>query len=138
MKTRTPAELQMEELRRLRETLAGRKPAAVPRPKVPAPTGPEAPRPSATSSGTVLTGLEISEASKVKKSGPSLPVSKALYRQLLERQRIARAFKRRRDMGDWAAELLLALPFEAHKLSPEAKAELFKRMQEWAQARGLR
>jgi hypothetical protein len=121
MKARTPAEQQMEELRRMRETLAKRRP-----------TEPGKAKPAG--------GLDPSgtrEASKSKKPGPSLALGKALYRQLLERQRKDKAFKRRRDMGDWAAQLLLALPSEAHKLSPEAKADLFKRMQEWAQARGL-
>jgi hypothetical protein len=41
-------------------------------------------------------------------------------------------------MGDWAAELLLALPPEAHKLSAAAKQELWRKMREWAEARGLR
>jgi hypothetical protein len=137
MKPRTPAEQQMEELRRLRETLSKRRPTAPTKPKA-AVADSRPPAPKAPSGGAAaLGGLEISEVAKAKKTGPSLALSPALYRQLLERQRLGRAFKRRRDMGDWAAELLLALPFEAHKLSPEAKAELFKRMQEWARARGL-
>lgn len=133
---RTPAEEQMEELRRLREGLSKRKPAAAAR--TPAPL---APRPAGNSltAPSSANGYELVEPAKKKKKGdPSLAVSKALYRQLIERQRSQRSFKRRRDLGDWAAELVLALPFDAHKLSKEAKAELFIRMQEWAQARGLR
>lgn len=137
---RTPAEEQMEELRRLRETVTKRKPVA-PRSAL-APSSPAkaalATVPGSTSAGAQ--GFELSEAQpkKKKKDGPSLVLSAELYRSLLERQRAQRSFKRRKDLGNWAAELVLALPLDAHKLSPEAKAELFKRMQEWAAARGLR
>lgn len=133
---RTPAEEQMEELRRLREGLSKRKPVPVARPTAvgparPASAGPVAP---ATSMGA----YELVEpVVKRKKADPSLVVSRELYRKLMERQRAQRSFKRRKDLGNWAAELALALPFEAHKLSAEAKAELFSRMQEWARARGL-
>ncbi len=134
MKARTQAEQQMEELRRLRETVGKRKPAGAPQNAA----GHRARR--AESMAAISGGsFELSEAvAKRKKDGPSLMLSKDLYRQLLLRQRESRSFKRRRDMGDWGAALILALPFEAHRLSPEAKAELFQRMQEWAQARGLR
>ena len=129
MKPSTPAEQQMDELRRLRETLSKRKPAPAALPKAPVAAA------AATSAG----GFELAEAApKKKKEGPSLALSPEIYRKLLERQRQQRSFKRRRDMGDWAAELLLALPFEAHRLSADAKAELFQRMQAWAEARGLR
>jgi hypothetical protein len=133
VKARTQAEQQMEELRRLRETAGKRKPAAAPKPLRAVQGG--------TSEMAAVSGgsFELSEAvAKKKKDGPSLAVSKELYRQLLQRQRESRSFKRRRDMGDWGAALILALPFDAHRLSSEAKAELFQRMQEWAQARGLR
>jgi hypothetical protein len=106
----TPAELQMEELRRLRAGLAK---AKAPRP----------PRPRA-------------QAGK-ENGGAALPLSADLYRELLARQKAEKAFRSRRDMGNWAAELLLALPLATHRLSPEAKAELFQRMQAWAKARGL-
>ena len=133
MKARTQAEQQMEELRRLRETLGKRKATAAPKPA-------KAVDPGRPATGAVSGGsFELSEAqARKKKAGPSLPLSSALYRQILVKQRETRAFKRRKDLGDWAAALVLALPFEAHRLSPEAKAELFQRMQEWAQARGLR
>ena len=114
MSKRTPAEQQMEELRRLRES-GGKA-------KLPAPPASK---------------FELSESPRKKKAVPSLTLSPALYRRLLERQKADPSFRRKRDMGDWAAELLLALPFEAHRLSPEAKAELFQRMQAWAKARGL-
>jgi hypothetical protein len=134
MKPRTPAEQQMEELRQLRETLSKRKPTAAPRSP-----NPGAAKPAATQASVSGGSFELSEpVAKKKKEGPSLPLSPALYRQLLQRQREGHAFRRRKDLGDWAAALALALPFEAHKLSDDAKAELFQRMQDWARARGLR
>ncbi len=138
MKSRTPAEQQMEELRRMRLTAS--KPRAV---------APKINRSSADASDPKLVnapsipspfagGFELSEPlAKKQKLGPSLPLSPEIYSQIVKRQRAERSFKRRKDMGDWAAELMLALPFEAHRLSPEARQELFSRMQAWARARGL-
>jgi hypothetical protein len=133
---RTPAEEQMEELRRLREGLAKRKPVTAART-----TSSAQPRQTSSSQPAPATSMGAYElvepVVKRKKEDPSLAVSRELYRKLMERQRAGRSFKRRKDLGNWAAELALALPFEAHKLSPDAKAELFARMQEWARARGL-
>jgi phage host-nuclease inhibitor protein Gam len=67
-----------------------------------------------------------------------LPVSKETWKRLRARQRESREFKTRKAMGEWAAELLMALPPQASKLNADAKAELFKRIDEWCRARGLR
>lgn len=135
---RTPAEEQMEELRRLRETVTKRKPVAPAKASAAVTPATRALPPVHGSTGSGALSFELAEAQpKKKKEGPSLALSADLYRRVMERQRAQRSFKRRKDLGDWAAELVLALPFDAHKLSPEAKAELFKRMQEWAAARGL-
>jgi hypothetical protein len=75
---------------------------------------------------------------RVKAAGPSLPVSRQNWQRLRARQAEAKEFANRRAMGDWAAELLLALPPQASHLDREAKEELFKRLREWAAARGLR
>ena len=136
---RTPAEEQMEELRRLRETVGKRKPVSPAPQRSASPGTAHSDRPLNAAPSAGPQSFELSEAQpKKKKEGPSLALSKELYRQLLERQRAQRSFKRRKDLGDWAAELVLALPLDAHKLSADAKGELFKRMQEWAAARGLR
>lgn len=127
---RTQAEQQIEALRQLKQTQSRRKPAPPPSvPKAP----PAVPMPDAAS-------FELSEqpVKAPKKSGPSLPLSLAQWRRLRERQRESGEFRRRRDMGDWAAELLLALPAGASKLSPAGKEELLRKLREWGEARGLR
>jgi hypothetical protein len=134
---RTPAELQIEALRQLKQSQA-RRPAAAKAPK------PAAPVPSSSAPGmpnSRKAGFELSEQATptpIKSLGPTLPLSPEIWRRLRERQREHREFKRRRDMGDWAAELLLALPPGSAALNQEARAELLARMREWAEARGLR
>jgi hypothetical protein len=139
MTLKTPAELQMEELKRLKAS-AGKRPVPPPRRvESPVSTGPAALRPKSTGilpGAAGAGGYELSE--KKGKPEPALPVSRELYRRLLAKQKESKAFKRKRDMGDWAAELLLGLPFEMHRLSPEAKADFFSKMKEWAATRGLK
>ena len=65
-------------------------------------------------------------------------MGKDTWRRLRQRQADTKEFRSRRDMGDWAAALLLALPPGAHALGKEARAELLRRLAEWAEARGLR
>ncbi len=130
MKARTAAEQQIEALRQLKQAAPRRK--AVPPPAL---------KPAPPASPATPIGFELSDAPAAltaKKKGPNLPLSPAQWRRLRERQREHQEFKRRRDMGDWAAELLLALPPQAHRLGEEARAELFRKMREWAEARGLR
>jgi hypothetical protein len=127
---KTPAEMQLEALRQLKQTQARRKPTPAPAPKAPTPAAPPA------------TGVsfELSEqgAAPPKKKGPALALSASQWKRLRERQREHKEFRRRKDMGDWAAELLLALPPGVAALSPAAKEELFRKMRDWAEARGLR
>ena len=127
---RTPAELQMEALRQLKQTQNRRKPLAAP--KAIATAEPQA---------RLATAFELTErtvSTAPKRKAPSLSLSPALWRALRERQSEHQEFKSRREMGDWAAELVLALPPHSHKLNPAAKEELRRKMREWAGARGLR
>lgn len=145
--TRTSAELQIEALKQLKEAKSRRKPA--PLPPVPRPVAPlvpaklEAAKPLSEMAPPLgQAHFELSEGERPQavkaKSAPHLPVSVDTWRRLRLRQRETREFKKRKDMGEWAAALLLALPPQASKLGPEARLELFKRMDEWCRARGLR
>jgi hypothetical protein len=143
---RTAAELQIEALKQLKEAKARRKPA--PLPPVPRAVPPlQAPKLSPavpvneTAPPSGHAAFELSEGERATpkaKTGPALPLSKDSWRRLRERQRETREFRSRKAMGDWAAELVLAMPPQASKLGPEGKAELFKRIEEWCRARGLR
>lgn len=125
---RTPAEAQIEALRQLKQAQARRKLARGER-LPPAP-------PAAPAQGPVF---ELSEQPPrpARKAGPSLPLSAETWRRLRERQAQHREFRRRRDMGEWAARLLLALPPGTAALPEAARQELFARMAEWAKSRGL-
>ena len=81
---RTPAEEQMEELRRLRESMGKRKPT--PLPKAPSPTAPRGSATTPPGPTTSMGAYELVEpVAKRKKEDPSLALSKELYRQLMER-----------------------------------------------------
>jgi hypothetical protein len=127
---KTAAELQLEALRQLKQTQARRKPTPAPTAKAAAPKAP-APETAA---------FELSEqgSDPAKRRGPALVLSAQQWKRLRERQREHKEFRRRKDMGDWAAELLLALPPGVAALSLAAKQELFRKMRDWAEARGLR
>ena len=139
-KPRTAAEQQIELLRQLKESKAKRK-AVAPAPLRAASVSTEAalPEPLIEGEAPRSGAFELIEAPrKPKAAGPSLPLSRDTWKRLRERQAQAKEFPNRKAMGDWAAELLLALPPQASRLDREAKAELFKRLREWAEARGLR
>lgn len=127
---KTPAEQQLEALRQLKQTQARRKPTPAPAPK--------AATPASVAPGVENFELTERPATPAKKRGPALTLSPQQWKRLRERQREHKEFRRRKDMGDWAAELLLALPAGVAGLSQAAKQELFRKMREWAEARGLR
>lgn len=134
MKPRTAAEQQIELLRQMKEAKSRRKPAS----PAPAPSRPEGPAPARGGGAPVFELDEGPRPARPKAKGPALPVGKETWRRLRERQAATREFRNRRAMGDWAAALLLALPPGAHNLGEDAKAELLKRLADWAEARGLR
>jgi hypothetical protein len=68
----------------------------------------------------------------------SLPVGRETWRRLQDRQASTREFRGRKEMGEWAACLLLALPSRAHTLDSAAREELFRTMREWCALRGLK
>jgi hypothetical protein len=130
---RTAAEQQIELLRRLKAQQAKRRPAPIPVPTkietelAAPPTRPES-------------GFEIHEKGSVttaRKLGPSLPLSRPQWQRLRERQRVHREFRNRREMGDWAAELLLALPPGVFGLGDAARRDLLEAMRGWARSRGF-
>jgi hypothetical protein len=123
MKQRTAAEQQIELLRQMKESKAGRQPL---------------PPPQRLRDGGPLERTAAPRPPRGKAKGPALPLGQETWRLLRERQASTREFRSRREMGDWAAALLLALPPGAHRLGEEARAELLTRLREWAEARGLR
>ncbi|HTA17189.1 MAG TPA: hypothetical protein VK786_05545 [bacterium] len=68
----------------------------------------------------------------------SLPVGREIWKRLQDRQASTREFRGKKEMGEWAARLLLALPARAHTLDAEAREDLFRRMREWCALRGLK
>ncbi|HTB22088.1 MAG TPA: hypothetical protein VK914_05240 [bacterium] len=68
----------------------------------------------------------------------SLPLSRETWRLLLRRQAATREFRGKKDMGEWAARLVLALPAGAHSLDADAIEELFACMRAFCAEKGLR
>jgi hypothetical protein len=132
MKARTAAEQQIELLRQMKDAKSKRKPTPPPS------QGPTSPLPADPFPVPAFELGERPRPPRTKSKGPALPLSKETWRLLRERQAATHEFSSRRDMGDWAAWLLLALPPGARSLSDESKAELLRRLAEWAEARGLR
>ena len=134
MKPRTAAEQQIELLRQMKESRSKRNAAPPPAAMQPVhaqqPKGQALPAPAKAGEGA--------RPARPKAQGPALPVSREAWQRLRQRQADTKEFRSRRDMGDWAAALLLALPPGAHALGEDARAELLRRLAEWAEARGLR
>jgi hypothetical protein len=138
-KPRTAAEQQIELLRQLRAAKPKARqaaPAAAHPSGAPDRLGPAAEGPAPT--GGAFEIVDGPPQPRPKQAGPSLPVSREQWKRLRERQSASKEFRTRKAMGDWAAELLLALPPQCSRLEADARGELFKRMREWAEARGLR
>ena len=141
MKGRTAAEEQIELLKQMKEARLKRKPAPLPAaPKAAVlsqgPSAAAQPLAVGAAPSGAAGGFELAEDASARpkarlRAQHALPVSKDVWKQLMLRQRGSREFRRRRDMGDWAAQLLLALPPGVQALSAQARAELFKRMREW-------
>jgi hypothetical protein len=72
------------------------------------------------------------------KPARSLPVGRELWKRLQDRQASTREFRSKKEMGEWAARLLLALPARAHALDAAAREDLFRSMREWCATRGLK
>jgi hypothetical protein len=70
-------------------------------------------------------------APRLSRSARHLPVGRETWTRLLELQASSKEFRSKKDMGEWAAALLLALPARAHSLDSEAREELFRNMREW-------
>ncbi len=138
MRPKTTAELQLDALRQMKED--ARKAPPRTRPRI------EDKKPS---SGLFIgsgipskePAFEIEEAKpkqqKVKGKVHAIPISPEMAQLLKRREKTYKEFSNRIEMGDWAAELLLALPINSHRLGKSARADLFSRMSAWAKARGL-
>ncbi|HXC63598.1 MAG TPA: hypothetical protein VNZ67_04530 [bacterium] len=139
MKQRTAAEQQIELLKQMKDAKAKRKPLPPPVAGPPAAERPsQGPLPLGAQPSAPFELAEGARAPRAKAKGPALPLGKETWRLLRERQASTHEFRSRREMGDWAAALLLALPPGAHRLGEPARAELLTRLREWAEARGLR
>src|SRR5580658_5647466 len=68
----------------------------------------------------------------------SLPLGREIWKRLQDRQTSTREFRSKKEMGEWAARLLLALPARAHTLDAAAREDLFRSMREWCALRGLK
>lgn len=136
---KTMAEQQIELLRQLKEAKTHKRPALVAQPVAVSPMPDSLPM-AGPGGGLHAGAFELVEAprARTKAPGPSLPLSRETWKRLKERQARGREFPTRKAMGEWACALLLALPEGASRMDVEARMELFKRLREWAEARGLR
>lgn len=142
MRPKTPAELQLEALRKMKEEAALAPRRARPRPEAAsddvAPSIPRQAVPSKAPAFEIVEAAPRSPKPRAKRgANHTLLVSEEMWQRLRERERMNKEFKGKAELGDWAAELLLALPKNSHRLNEEARQELFARMAAWARARGL-
>jgi hypothetical protein len=82
---------------------------------------------------------------KRKKAAPkraegahSLPLGRESWDLLVRRQASTREFHGKKDLGDWAARLVLALPAGARNLDEKTIEELFAHMRAFCAEKGLR
>ena len=128
MNAKTPAELQLEFLKKLKEQQKAA--PAKPRPQA---------RPGAEAAPSETRAMELGASKRraKKNSRRGIPVSENGWRLLREASIAGRKFKLNQALGDWAVELLLGLPFEIQSLSDEAKRELFEKIKSWSGSRGV-
>lgn len=119
---KTPAEEQIELLKRMKEGRAKAPESALAKVPAPAPAAP-APRPAAP---------KRPAAAKPH----ALNVDAKTWGRLEERRKAE--FKDTRRLAAWAARLVLALPVGVAALPEEAQEELFREMRRWAEGKGLR
>jgi hypothetical protein len=128
MSVKTAAELQLEYLKKLKEQME----KGSPRPRAARrDESATAPLPSQAMS------LSAAKLPKKKKTMPSLPLSVAAWKRLREEGFKKGQLKRGRELGDWAVELLLSIPYGLKDLSEESRAELFAKIRDWSNPRGL-
>jgi hypothetical protein len=120
MNPKTPAELQLEVLKKLKEQ-RGSKP----------------PRPSRSAAPAKAAGLLSLEPRRVR-SGRRIPLSEAAWSKLKEGALAPGTLKINHELGDWVVELLLGLPSELRSLAPEAKQEFFEKVKAWAASRWVK
>lgn len=123
MNPKTPAEQQLEHLKKLKAQ-QGSRPARPPRAVASAAAAAEP------------GGLKIKVLRK--KAQRRIPLSEPGWRQLKEQGIETGLLKLNQGLGDWAVELLLNLPAGLQNLAPEAKQELFAKIKDWAASRGMK
>src|SRR5689334_4270244 len=127
MNAKTPAEIQMELLRRLKEE-ASQKPGKPVRA-----AAPSSPRPA---------GFEVDQAPKrtrkaaARTKTAALPMGKAAWEKLRAKfSDPGQAFRPGKGLGDLAAQLLLELPREAGKWSEAERQNLAEMVRQWCDNR---
>lgn len=128
MSVKTAAELQLEYLKKLKEQME----KGAPRPKA-------ARREESSNAPVAAPSMSLSagKSPRKKKATPSLPLSAAAWKRLREEGFKKGQLKRGRELGDWAVELLLSIPYGLKDLSDESRAELFAKIRDWSNPRGL-
>ena len=153
MNQKTAAELQLEALRQLRAEKSGKPSASIPAEKIKV-------REIKTRESGVRIAPPIGEVEKAacelaevvdesegavarprssarKRQQMEIQMDARLWKQLNARIRESREFKRRQDLWDWAATLVMAFPPGAHQLSDESLEDLFRKIRHWLAARGI-
>jgi hypothetical protein len=130
MSSKTPAEQQLEFLKKLKEQQKSGKlnPGAallVQR------------RDGSASSTSFRLTKQLKPESKKKRS-PALPLSSDAWKRLRDEAIKNGKLRLNKGLGDWAVELLLGMPAEMATLSPELKKELFLKIQDWVQLRSMK
>lgn len=129
MTIKTPAEIQIEFLKKLKAEQKSGKGGRLPKVNLSAATP--------TKLDWQLSPFP-NRGKRRKTQGYSLSVSKPAWLQLQEGLKKSRlSLKERRRLGDWAVELILAFP-SVESMNQEMKVELFQRIREWSTSRGLK
>jgi hypothetical protein len=140
---KTPAEQQLEFLKRLKEQQKqGRgkggnaQATAFAKAHTASAEPAQGPASRGAGSGGAAEGmLRLAKARKTR-GGRNIPLSAKAWDALREQALKPGVLKLNQDLGDWAVELLLKLPSELRGLPEAAKADLFFKIRTWLQERG--
>lgn len=120
MNYKTPAELQMELLRKLKQQQS---------------SSPPRPPAAAQQDSTPSTLAERRKSPKKRSKTPALPVSRAQWERLRDRFTSGGTFRPGLAWGDFAAEFLLTLPDDPAKMETTLKRELLVLIKNWCDSR---
>jgi hypothetical protein len=130
MSFKTPAEQQLEFLKKLKEQKDGT--------KRPAPSAHPAVKKEASAAPAPLSLKPAPDSNRRKKPQRALVMSEEVWQRFKKEALESGKYRQGKALGDWAAALLMHLPAGLAEAPADAQRELFEKLSEWCVSRGIK